>query len=241
MDSQDLINSLSSIQFNQSLSPQTYFFIIICAAIGGWFASYFKEKGKNYANKEDFDNLKDQLKQNTILIEGIKSKISEKEWISQQIWVKKQESYEAIFASLFHIKNYVWHQVVEYGEYQYINFYHPYINQYDHDEKGSLFELWQKEKDEYEIKSKSPETNKEAEKLKIKYEESISKLFEIIEVKSVYLDEQVGSIAKKLKLELSTTHDYEEWETHFERIETVTNDSIDKIRQVCKEELKIEI
>ena len=72
MDTEEIIKALSSVQFKQSLDWTTYIVIAFFSGIGGWFASYFKEKGKNYANKEDFNELKRQLTLNTEVVEGIK-------------------------------------------------------------------------------------------------------------------------------------------------------------------------
>lgn len=239
MDNQNLIDVLSSIQFKQSLDLTTYIVVAVCAGLGGWLASYFKEKGKNYANKEDFNELKNQLSQNTSLVEGIKIKLSNKSWISQQVWVKKQEAYEVVFELLFHVKRYVSHQLSEYEEWEYINNRHPYMDHYQHDD-GTLLKLWDKEKAEYKEKTNDPKTKEEAEKLKIKYEEALASLFQIIEVKSIYLDDKVEETIKVLKSELSKTDEHEEWDEHFYRITRETCCAIEQIRKISKSELKIE-
>ncbi len=240
MDTQELAKVLSAIQYEQSLDWITYIVISFFAGLGAWLASYFKAKGSNYANKEDFENLKTQLSQNTEVVEGIKNKLSEKNWISQQIWVKKQEAYEVVFELLFHVKKYVIHQSDEYQEWEYINQRHPYINNYGNDDCVDLLKKWEKEKEEYEEKTKDPKTKEEAEKLKIKYEESISSLFQILEVKAIYLDEEVEEVIKALKNELSITDEHEEWDDHFYRINKAINSTIDEIRKISKTELKIE-
>ncbi len=145
MTEQEIVKLLSSIQFNQSLDMASYFIVIICAGIGGWLASYLKEKGKNYAKREDFVSLKNQLEQNTNLIEGIRTQLSEKSWINQQIWVKKQEAYEAIFSSLFHVRKYVAHQVSDHEEWEYVNNYHPFLQSYGRDDADKYFESWERE------------------------------------------------------------------------------------------------
>ncbi len=239
MDNKNLVDVLSSIQFNQSLDLASYAVVAACAGLGGWIGSYFKEKGKNYANKEDFLELKSQLGQNTTLVEGIKVKLSNKSWISQQVWVKKQEAYEVVFGLLFHIKRYVSHQVSEYEQWEYVNQRHPYMDHYEHDD-GSLLQLWNKDKAEYEEKKNEPKTKEEAEKLKIKYEEALASLFQIIEVKSIYLDKKVENTIKALKVELTKTDQYEEWDDHFSRITRETQNAIDQIRDISKSELKIE-
>jgi len=239
MDNQDLVDALSSIQFKQSLDFTTYVVVAVCAGLGGWLASYFKEKGKNYANKEDFIDLKNQLSQNTTLVEGIKVKLSTKSWISQQVWVKKQEAYEVVFELLFHVKRYVSHQLSDHEEWEYINHQHPYMSHGEHDD-GTLLELWYKEKAEYKRKANDPKTKDDAEKLKTKYEESLASLFKIIEVKSIYLDNKVEDTIRILKDELSKTDDHEDWDEHFYRTSRETSSAIEKIREICKSELKIE-
>lgn len=238
MDNQNLGELLSSIQFKQSLDFTNYLLVALCAGAGGWFASYFKEKGKNYANKEDFVELKHQLKQNTVLVEGIKFELSNKSWISQQVWAKKQEAYEVVFQQLFHVKRYVSHQLSEYQEWEYVNHRHPYMENYQYDD-GSLLELWNKEKKEYEERVNDPQTKKDAEKLKIKYEESLSSLFEVIEVKSIYIDVKVEQVITKLKSELATTYEEEAWDEHFYRISEETKKTIALIKEISTSELHI--
>ena len=239
MDNQNLVELLSSIQFKQSLYFVAYVVVAIFSGLGGWFASYFKEKGKNYANKEDFIGLKNQLEQNTVLVEGIKVELSNKSWISQQVWAKKQEAYEVVFQQLFHVKRYVSHQLSEYQEWEYVNHHHPYMDNYQCDD--SLLELWNKEKKEYEEKANDPQTKNEAEKLKIKYEESLSSLFEVIEVKSIYIDNKVEQVITKLKSELATTDECEEWDEHFYRISRKTKEAIAQVREISMSELQIKI
>lgn len=55
-----------------------YILILLSAGFGYWFASYFKEKAKNYVSREDFLALQNQLRQNTSTVEAIKSDFGEK-------------------------------------------------------------------------------------------------------------------------------------------------------------------
>jgi len=215
-----------------------YLFVAISAGFGTWLTSYFKEKGKNFALKEDFEILKEQLGKNTVLVENIKTKLSEKSWITQQVWVKKQEAYEVIFELLFHVKRYVSHQQDEYQEWEYVNHYYPEMAYETHDD-GSQIRLWELEKEKYEEKVKDPDYKQEAEKLKTNYDNSISSLFQIVEVKSIYLDDKVEIVIKELKKELSKTEEYEDWDEHFFRVHRKTKQAIESIRNISKEELSL--
>ena len=133
--------------------------VFILALAGSWlgsfFSSYHKKKGENYANKEDFDSLKEQLSINTGIVERIKSHILEKNWIFQQAWLKKQEAYESIFELLFHVKRYISHQSSEYEEWELMNHNYPELACEEMDD-GKLIRVWELEKEEYEKKVKSP-------------------------------------------------------------------------------------
>jgi hypothetical protein len=52
--------------------------------------SYFKEKGKNYATKEDFDGLLEQTRQLTQATKEIEHKMSADTWDRQKRWELKQ-------------------------------------------------------------------------------------------------------------------------------------------------------
>lgn len=99
--------------------------------------------------------------------------------------------------------------------------------------------IWEHEKEEYLKKAQDPETKAEAEKLKTKYDESLAKLFHIIEVKSIYLDERVTSVINELKKELSTTQEYEGWDEHFFRQSKSVKSTESKLKEISMEELKI--
>jgi hypothetical protein len=58
--------------------------VFLAAAGGAYFGAYLKEKGKNLATKHDFEDLKEQLKANTELVEKVKSEISRGDWMSRE-------------------------------------------------------------------------------------------------------------------------------------------------------------
>jgi hypothetical protein len=58
--------------------------IALAAAAGAFFGEYFKTKGKNLATKQDFEDLKDQLRANTELVERVKAEIGREDWASRE-------------------------------------------------------------------------------------------------------------------------------------------------------------
>src|SRR6185312_5510532 len=83
-------------------------FIAAAAAIGAFFGEYFKTKGKNLATKQDFEDLKGQLRANTELVERVKAEISREDWASRE-WtnlrrVKLEELLEKAHAGEANLK-----------------------------------------------------------------------------------------------------------------------------------------
>ncbi|HEY2471054.1 MAG TPA: hypothetical protein VGI45_24880 [Terracidiphilus sp.] len=62
----------------------------LIAALVGYLTSYFNERGKNLATKDDFDDLKTQTADLTKITEEIKDKISFDTWDRQKRWELKQ-------------------------------------------------------------------------------------------------------------------------------------------------------
>ncbi|ENV1283162.1 hypothetical protein DLR60_16180 [Vibrio tarriae] len=87
-----------------SLDNATYIILFVVCTLSGWLgaylSSYAKEKGKNYATKEDFDSLKTQTRDLTIATEKVKSEIANNSWKSSKKWELKFKIYTEILESL---------------------------------------------------------------------------------------------------------------------------------------------
>ena len=53
--------------------------MILVGALAAVGTSYLKTKGQNFATKHDFDQLHEQLKANTQLVEDIKSEVGQRD------------------------------------------------------------------------------------------------------------------------------------------------------------------
>jgi hypothetical protein len=218
----------------------SYVGVALVSGLLVWFNSYSKEKGKFYANKEDFVELKKQLSETTELVESVKSSLSEKNWINQQVWLKKQEVYEEIFLHLSHVKKFVHHQISEYESYEYLQNYHPYV-QMSSTTNESILNQWDRDVEEYERRTKYNKENKLYERLEKHSNDALLQVFDLITVKSIYLDPRVGEVVHKLKFSIGASHEDEDENDYYNRIDNAMNLAMDNILKISKEELSMEI
>jgi hypothetical protein len=210
----------------------TYLIILVFSGVGAYFGAYLKIKAKNLATKEDFKEIIKRVEKNTEVVEGVKNRFYEKGWISQQVWLKKQEAYSAIFLQLVSIKNYVTHQVGEYFEWEGTQNPGTLCN-------DDSIEKWERGIRELEKKWKSPEYIEKSKKFERDYDKSLPKLFDLIDIHSIYLDHRVEDEISKLKQELSIADPDEDDEWLLRRRSGAINDAIAEIRSISKSELKI--
>src|SRR4029077_6779833 len=66
----------AQLPFGERTGPVLVLYMIITAVAAGlaaWFGSFLKTKGQNFATKHDFDELLNQLRANTEVVESVKS------------------------------------------------------------------------------------------------------------------------------------------------------------------------
>jgi len=197
-----------------------------------------KTKGKNYAKTEDFLDLKNQLSDTTELVESIKSSLTEKSWINQQIWLKQQEAYEEILSHLYHVKKFVNHQVSDYENYEYIHNFHPY-HQADSNLRDALQTEWERDFQEYERRKKYNEEHKAHQKLESNSDQAFIQIIDLITVKSIYVDCSVGEVIHKLKCAMMSRSNEEDEYIYYRRINENMKSAMNDIFKISKEELGI--
>jgi len=210
--------------------------VALAAGVGAFCSSYLKEKGKNYASKEDYQIIKEQLEKNTSVVEQIRHEFGHKTWSSQQIWLIKQKCYESIFRALFDIRKYVESQRDEYLEWRDIYFGHPYLDNINYSSKPHV-EAWEKQKKEHEIKKESDEYKRKASELEKSYKNALEDMHKAVLTNEIFLDEKVGKVIDEMVIELQSTHDYEEWDVHFDRICAELDKAINNLKVIGKSEL----
>lgn len=77
------------------MTDQLTFWLVtlLTAASGAWIGSYLREKGKNYATREDVQVL-------TRLTEEVRADISGKMWLDQKRWDLKRDFYWRLLAEI---------------------------------------------------------------------------------------------------------------------------------------------
>ncbi len=78
---------------------------LIGAAFGAFFSSCLKRKGENYATKEDFEKILEQVKKTTHETESIKVELSRGNWINQQQWMLRERYYAGLLDGLYTLKS----------------------------------------------------------------------------------------------------------------------------------------
>lgn len=245
MNSNEIISILSDFFFKQDLNWQTFVLIGIIIAIVNIFSaiviSFLKEKSKNFATRTDFEQLKTQLVKNTEATKQIDAHFSEKVWINQQIWSKKQECYESIFLHLEKITSYVRYEVGAYEEHTDMNRGPScYYANMSPEQEEKLYAEWQEEVEAYEAKIDSPEEKRKREDLQKANVASFLNLTELMQIKAVFIDEKVQIEIDKLQKSLSIKNDpSEDWDMHFMRMDEDTNKALKNIRDICRLELNL--
>ena len=73
---------------------------IICSAIGGYFGAYLKKRAENRAIKDDFTEIKQRLQETTQATEEIKRSVTDRGWLAQQRWGRRESHYVAVLSAL---------------------------------------------------------------------------------------------------------------------------------------------
>jgi len=225
----------------------SYVFTAILACLAGFLATYAKEKAKNYVSKEDFILLKEQLGTNTEIVENIKKTLTEKSWINQQVWLKKQCIYEDVFDKLLRIKKHAYHQSKEFHYHLYLEREHEYyLSHYGQTwpDDPSLKRDLERKKKEFNERIKSSEYKKEVEEINKDHEEAVDWLMESASINSVYIDDRVQKAIEKINNVSNRNNvdwsDFDEVESHIHDVKNAVETAIKDIKQICRDELKIE-
>lgn len=73
---------------------------LISAAIGAYFGAYFKKKGENAAVREEFAELKRQLRETTLATEQIRRSLTTELWLAQEQWKLRKDLYLSMLGSI---------------------------------------------------------------------------------------------------------------------------------------------
>lgn len=89
-----------------SFSLTTILFVCVGAtsAFGAWLATYMKEKGRNFATKEDLEQIIQQQSGIAKAVENVKAEVTSTHWQNQQIWSQKLTVFTDVSRNLLLLK-----------------------------------------------------------------------------------------------------------------------------------------
>lgn len=239
----DLIKALQSSNFSTAEIIWLSLAVVIAALAMSFLVSIITEQAKISATNSNFETLREQLSINTVTIKDIEKKITSEIWISQQIWQKKYDMYEFIYAQLLAIKKWAdneFHIIELHMIPGWIaSSYQPYFN--EEQEKQFYQEIQQAQADiENSMNDKDVQTkNKE---LQQKLSIAMISLTEILITKAILLNTDVTikleELVENIGLEPSPL-DYEEPDDYGQRIRLAIDSALKEIRMIAISDLEI--
>ncbi|GEM_PF-2588793 len=239
----ELIKALQSSNFTTAEIIWLSLAVVIAALAMSFLVSIVTERAKISATNSNYETLREQLSINTVTIKDIEKKITSELWISQQIWQKKYDMYEFIYAQLLAIKKWAdneFHIIELHMIPGWIASSHqPYFN--EEQEKQFYQEIQQAQADientmnDKDVQSKNKELQ---QKLSI----AMTSLTEILITKTILLNANVTikleELIKNIGFDPSPL-DYEEPDDYGQRIRSAIDKALKEIRIIAISDLEI--
>ncbi|NBM92703.1 MULTISPECIES: hypothetical protein [Proteus] len=239
----ELIKVLQSSNFSTTEMIWLSFAVVIAALIMSFLVSIVTEKAKISATNSNYETLREQLSINTTTIKDIEKKITSELWISQQVWQKKYDMYEFIYAQLLAIKKWTdneFHIIELHMTPQWIaSSYQPYFNEAQ--EKQFYKEIQEAQADIDNAMSDNDIQNKNRE-LQQKLSIAMTSLTEVLITKAILLNTNVTSILEILIENIGfapSPQDYEEPDDYGYRIKSAIDTALKEIRATAISDLEI--
>src|SRR6476469_5123833 len=89
----------AQLPFGERTGPVLVLYVIITAVAAGlaaWFGSFLKTKGQNFATKQDFDELLEQLRANTEVVESV-NEVGQRDWAEREWKNLRRRKLETLF------------------------------------------------------------------------------------------------------------------------------------------------
>jgi hypothetical protein len=79
----------------------------LAAALAAFVGAFLKTKGEHFATKQDFNELQKQLRDNTQLVEAIKSEVSRRDWAQREWTTLRRTKLEALLEKMHECEEYL--------------------------------------------------------------------------------------------------------------------------------------
>jgi hypothetical protein len=239
----ELIKALQSSNFSTVEIFCLCLGVLVAALIMSFLVSIITEKAKISATNSNYETLREQLSINTISIKNIEKKITSELWISQQIWQKKYDMYEFIYAQLLAIKKWAdneFHIIELHMTPGWIeSSYQPYFN--EEQEKQFYREIHQAQ-EEIEKTMNDEDFQIKNKELQQKLSLAMTSLTEVLITKAIILNSHVTKNLEDLIKEIGfnpSPLDYEEPDDYGERIKSAIEKTLKEIRAMAISDLEI--
>lgn len=239
----ELIKVLQSSNFSTTEIIWLSLAIVIAALIMSFLVSIVTEKAKISATNSNYETLREQLSINTTTIKDIEKKITSELWISQQVWQKKYDMYEFVYAQLLAIKKWAdneFHIIELHMTPHWIaSSYHPYFN--EEQEKQFYKEIQEAQADIDNAMNDKDIQNKNKE-LQQKLSIAMTSLTEVLITKAILLNTNVTSILEILIKNIGfapSPQDYEDPDNYGDRIKSAIDTALKEIRVTAISDLEI--
>lgn len=99
---QSLAQAIADQHFHTKWEFYALWFLVtlVASAAGGWLVAYFKRRGENYATKQDFTDLLQQVEQTTRATTTIKTKIEHMDWAEREWRTLRRQKAEQILKEI---------------------------------------------------------------------------------------------------------------------------------------------
>lgn len=79
----------------------------VSAAVAAYLGAYLRERGKNFATKQDFDGLLEQLRKTTEATAHIKTQIEHADWLKREATSIKRQKAEELIIAMYDARDYL--------------------------------------------------------------------------------------------------------------------------------------
>jgi len=239
----ELIKTLQSSNLSATQIFLLCLLAVTIALIINFLISIFSERAKSIVANANYQKLHEQLSNNTNTIKNIEKKISSELWISQQMWQKRYDMYESIYAQLFNIKKWVDNESQIADIYMMPHYITNSFNNYLTEEQEiELEEELRQAKSEIDRLTNDQEIKEKRKELQRKLSNAMTFLAEIMITKSILLNQEVtvvlGSLIKDIGSNPSP-FDYEDPEDYGSRMTIAIDKALQAIKDIALMDLEI--
>lgn len=239
----ELIKTLQSSNLSATQIFLLCLLAVTIALIINFLISLFSERAKSIVANANYQKLHEQLSNNTNTIKNIEKKISSELWISQQMWQKRYDMYESIYAQLLNIKKWVDNESQIADIYMMPHYITNSFNNYlTKEQEIELEEELRQAKSEIDRLTNDQEIKEKRKELQRKLSNAMTFLAEIMITKSILLNQEVTVVLDSLIKDIGSNpspFDYEDPEDYGSRMTIAIDKALQAIKDIALMDLEI--